>query len=73
MLKRGLKGFEGRTVVVHNAPGPSIQGVLLHAYRDCLVVAHGRSLDDEADLGGEATIPRGPGVWFQAVTPEPTP
>lgn len=73
MLKRGLKRLEGRTVVVHNAPGPSLQGVLLHAYRDCLVLAHARSLDDEADLGGEAVIPRTPGLWLQSPAPEPAP
>jgi hypothetical protein len=70
---RGLKGFEGRTVVVHNAPAPSLQGVLLHAHRDCLVIAHGRSLDDKADLGGELVVPRSPGVWLQLTVVEPTP
>lgn len=72
-MKRGLHGFEGRTVVVHNAPGPSLQGVLLYAHRDCLVLAHGRSLDDEADLGGEIVIPRTPGLWLQLPEPEPSP
>lgn len=73
MKSRGLKSFEGRTVVVHNAPGPSIEGVLQHAYRDCLVLGFARSLDDKMDLGGEIVIPRSPGVWLQATVPEPTP
>jgi hypothetical protein len=72
-LKRGLRSFEGRTVVVHNAPGPSIRGVLLHAHRDCLIVAHADSLDDQADLGGEVVIPRTPGLWLQVPAPEPAP
>lgn len=71
MLKRGLRRFEGRTIVAHNPPGPSLQGVLLHAYRDCLVLAHARSLDDEADLGGEVVVPRTPGLWLQSPAPEP--
>lgn len=73
MPKRGLKGFEGRTVVVHNAPGPSLQGVLLGAFRDCLVLAHARSLDDATDLGGEVVVPRTPGLWLQSPAPEPSP
>jgi hypothetical protein len=60
-------------MVVHQSPGPSLQGVLRRAYRDCLVLAHARSLDDRADLGGEAVVPRGPGVWMQAATLEPAP
>jgi hypothetical protein len=44
----------------------------LHAYRDCFVLAHARSLDDEADLGGEVVIPRAPGVFMQAHVPEPS-
>jgi len=70
-MNRGLRKLQGRTVIVHHA-GPSLQGVLLHAYRDCLVLAHGKSLDDEADLKGEIVIPRGPGVWIQMAVPEPT-
>jgi hypothetical protein len=73
MRRRGLTRFEKRTVVVHAAPGPSLQGVLLHAYRDCLVLGHARSLDDKVDLGGEIVVPRSPGVWLQVPTPDPAP
>lgn len=73
MRRRRLGGYEGRTIVVHQTSGPSLQGVLTHAYRDCLVLEHARSLDDKADLGGEIVVPRGPGVWMQAAIPEPTP
>ncbi len=71
-MRRGLRRYEGRTVVIHSA-GPSLQGVLVRAYRDCLVLAHARSLDDKADLGGEIIVPLGPSVWLQAVAPEPAP
>ena len=67
---RGLRKYVGRTVIVHQT-GPSLQGVLLHAYRDCFVLGHGKSLDDSADLKGELVVPRGPGVWLQLATPEP--
>jgi len=62
---RALRRYEGHIVVVHQAQGPSLQGVLRHSYRDCLVLAHARSLDDKADLGGEVVLPKGPGVWMQ--------
>lgn len=67
-MRRGLRRYEHQTITVHQHNGPSLQGVLLHAYRDCFVLAHGRSLDDKTDLGGEIVIPRGPGVWVQAGT-----
>lgn len=60
-------------VVAHNPPGPSIQGVLLRAHRDCLILGAGRSLDDKTDLGGEIVIPRTPGLWLQVPAPEPAP
>lgn len=70
---RRLTRYEGRTVVIHQAVGHSLQGVLLHAYRDCFVLAHGRSLDAQEDLKGEIVVPRAPGVWIQATVPEPSP
>lgn len=68
-LAQGLRSYEGRTVLVHS-PTTSIRGVLLHAYRDCFVLAHAKSLDQDADLAGEVVIPKTPGVWMQAVEPE---
>jgi hypothetical protein len=70
---KGLRRFERRTVVIHQSPGPSLQGVLLYAYRDCFVLVNARSLDDRTDLKGEAVIPRSPGVWIQATIPDPAP
>jgi hypothetical protein len=63
-MKRGLRKYVGQTVIVHQN-GPSLQGVLLHAYRDCLVLGHASSLDDKEDLAGELVVPMGPGVWMQ--------
>ena len=71
-MKRGLRRLEGGTIVVHQSTGPSIRGVLVHSYRDCLVLRHARSLDDKTDLGGDVVIPRGPGVWIQAHVQEPS-
>lgn len=70
MRRQGLRRFERRTVVVHVPPGPSIRGVLTHAYHDCFILEHARSLDDQADLGGTVVVPRNPGVWVQAVARE---
>lgn len=70
-LRRGLRGLERRTVIVHVPPGPSLRGILVHAYKDCFVLAHARSLDDDEDLAGEIVVPRHPGVWVQAVVREP--
>jgi hypothetical protein len=66
---RGLRKYERRTVIVHQH-GPSIRGVLIHDYRDCLVLRHAKSLDQDAALGGEAVIPKAPGVWMQVVEAE---
>lgn len=65
----GLRKFQGRTVIVHHAT-TSVRGVLIHAYRDCLVLRHAKSLDQDADLAGEVVIPKVPGVWMQVVASE---
>lgn len=70
---RGLRRYVGHTIVVHQAHGPSLRGVLTRVWKDCLVLEHAHSLDDKADLGGQVVVPRGPGVWVQANAPEPTP
>lgn len=63
-MKRGLRKYVGQTVIVHQN-GPSLQGVLLHDYRDCVVLGHGSSLDDKEDLAGELLVPKLPGFWVQ--------
>jgi len=68
-VRGGFKRLVGSTVIVHSR-GPSIRGVLVGAYRDCLVVAHAESLDDSAKLAGEARIPLVNGVWVQSHLPE---
>lgn len=67
---RGLRRYRRQTIVVHQANAPSIRGVLLHTYKECVVLGHARSLDDKTDLGGEVVIPLHPGVWWQAHVPE---
>jgi hypothetical protein len=66
---RGLRAYQSRTVIVHNAT-TSTRGVLTHVYRDCLVLRHAKSLDQDADLAGEVVIPKTQGVWLQVVDPE---
>ena len=61
---RGLKGYVGRTVIVHQN-GPSIKGTLVAVHKDCLVLRNARHLDAEEDLGGEIPVPRAQGVWLQ--------
>lgn len=69
MIGKSLRTYERRTVIVHNAT-TSISGVLVHAYRDCFVLRNAKALDQDADLAGEAVIPKTPGVWMQVVDPE---
>jgi hypothetical protein len=63
-MKRGLRRYECRTVVVHQN-GPSIQGVLVGVHRDCFRLRAARNLDASADLGGEIAVPRAQGVHLQ--------
>jgi hypothetical protein len=63
-MARGLRRYVGRTVVVHQN-GPSIQGVLVGVYSDCLVLRVATNLDAETDLGGEIAVPRAQGVHLQ--------
>lgn len=70
-LETGLASYERRTVLVHQQ-GPSIRGVLIHDYRDCIVLRHAKSLDQDTDLGGEVVILKTLGVWMQVVDPEVT-
>lgn len=64
---QGLRRYERRTVIAHQPPSPTIQGVLIEAYDDCFVLAHAKSLDDGEELGGEIIILRNPGVFLQTV------
>ena len=63
-MKRGLRKYLGRTVIVHQN-GPSLQGVLLEVHRDCLVLRNATHLDSKEDLAGEIPVPRAQGVWMQ--------
>lgn len=68
-LEAGMSSYERRTVIAHQT-GPSVRGVLMHDYRDCIVLVHARSLDEDADLAGEVVIPKTQGVWMQVIDPE---
>lgn len=67
-MRRGLRGFENRTVRVHTPPpGPSLQGVLVRAHKDCLILGQATHLDSEEQLAGETVVPVRAGVFFQVV------
>lgn len=67
----GLKRHVGRTVVVHQN-GPSIEGVLLAAHKDCLILGHATHLDAKTELGGQIVVPRAQGVYLQIPDSEAT-
>lgn len=48
----------GRTVVIHTFRGPSLQGVLLEAHKDCWALGHVRHLDEDQQLAGQVAVPR---------------
>jgi hypothetical protein len=70
-MRGGLRRYKGKTIVVHQPGSPSLRGVVLSVYRDCVVLAHASTLEPKAAVGGEAVIPLSPGVWWQANAPEP--
>jgi len=69
-LRRGLRSYEKRLVLIHVPSGPSLKGLLVKAYPDCFVLVNAESLDQAVKLGGEIVVPRGPGVWVQTVVQE---
>lgn len=63
-LKRGIRGYVGRTVVVHQN-GPSLRGILTAVHKDCILLKQAEHLDSETDLGGDIAVPRAQGVFIQ--------
>lgn len=64
---RFLQRITRETVVIHTLSGASVRGVLVAAYRDCLVLAHATYLtaDSTEPVDGEAVIPREQVAWLQ--------
>lgn len=58
MSRRGFRRLVGERVVVQTKDDRSLRGVLVGAYRDCLVVGHFEYLDEAqvTELPGEATV-----------------
>lgn len=58
-----------RSVVIHTTSGESVRGVLVGAYRDCLVLSHAAFLGSDSIEGidGEAVIPRERIAWLQTL------
>lgn len=68
-LMRWIDRLTRRTVVVHTTNGMSVRGVLVGAYRDCLVLSHATFLGVETaeQIDGEAVIPRDRVAWLQTL------
>lgn len=56
-----------RSVVAHTTNGMSVRGVLVGAYRDCIVLSHAAYLGSDSiePLDGEVVIPRERVAWMQ--------
>jgi hypothetical protein len=72
-----ISQLERRTIVCHLSDGASIRGVLLAAYRDCLVLTSSTFLGQAAGeqvvvpVDGEAVIPRERVSWIQTLPSPP--
>lgn len=66
---RWINRLTRRTVVVHMTTGASVRGVLVGAYRDCLVLQHAAYLGADAieKVDGEVIVPRDRVAWLQAL------
>ena len=55
---RGLRRLKGERIALHTKDDRSLRGVLLDAYKDCLVVGHFEWLEEArvVDLPGEAIV-----------------
>ncbi len=61
-----LPQYERRTAVVHTRDGNSLQGVLVGAYDDAVVLRHATDLDSTEQLKGDIIVPR-PNVSYLQV------
>jgi hypothetical protein len=70
-VSRGLKRLKGERVVLQTKDDRSLKGVLLAAYRDCVVVGHFEYLEEAnpVDLPGEATVLRENLSWIHQLGP----
>ena len=70
---RWIDRLERRTVVAHLVGGASIRGVLVGAYRDCLVLSHATHLGVldgarvDSLIDGEAVVLREQVSWLQTL------
>lgn len=63
-----LRGLKKQTVVVHLLSGVSLQGILKATYRNEILLAHVRHLDEKVDLDGEILVPRESIDFYQTVS-----
>lgn len=73
-LQSYLKRAERSTVVVQLKSGTSLRGVLVAAYRDCIVLRHAGAAvapaRDFTDVDGEQAVPRANVDWIQVLPAE---
>ena len=70
-MARYVDRLTRKVIVAHLADGTSIQGVLLGAYRDSIVLAHAEVLGDvKVPIDGEAVLPRKGLSWIQNLPTE---
>lgn len=69
-MLRWIDRLTRRTLVVHMSDGVSVRGVLVNAYRDCLVLEHAAYLSggEETRVDGEVILPRKNLSWIQVVS-----
>lgn len=69
-MLRWIDRLAKQTVVVHMSDGVSVRGVLIRAYKDCLVIHHAAYLSgngEETRVDGEVILPRKNLSWIQVI------
>ena len=72
-LRRYIERMRRSTVVVHRPGDPSIRGILVGVYRDCIVLECAEALggDGPTQIDGRAVIPRSDRLWLQEIEVAP--
>jgi len=65
--RRNLADLERKTLVLHTSDGQSFRGVLLHMFKDSVVLCEVEHLDGDVrvELAGHVVIPRPNVSWLQ--------
>lgn len=69
-MLRWIDRLKAENVVAHTSDGVSIRGVLIRAYKDCIVLQHAAYLSssgEETRVDGEVILPRTNLSWLQVI------